>query len=99
MENKKAWIVTMYYTVQQYRTKESTKTMICMNRDIAITYAMKQIKNILDEFDKSNYSGPEEDLEWERLQQVIDNKLNKYNKYECSMFSNVTFELSEHNII
>ena len=46
MENKKVWIVTKYYTVSCYRTKESTKIMVCSDKDTAINYATEQIKNI-----------------------------------------------------
>lgn len=97
--DKKAWIVTQYYTVSQYRTKESTYTIVCSTKEAAMTYVLQQIKIILDVFDKSNYSGSESDLEWQNLQKTIYNKLNKYNIYDCWMFSNVTFKLEEHNMI
>lgn len=99
METRKVWIVTQYYTVPQYRTKESTDTIVCNSKASAMTYVLEKIKIILDAYDKSDYSGSESDLEWEHLHKIIYNKLNKYNKYDCWKFSNVTFKLEEHNMI
>lgn len=99
MEHKKVWIVTKFFTVSQYRTAESTETFVCSNKTSAITCTMEKIKNILDAFDKSNYSGSESDLDWENLQKIIYKKLNNNNIYDCWMFSNVTFKLSEHDMI
>lgn len=99
MENKKVWVVTKQYTVPQYRTKESTNTKVFFTKASAITYTIEQIKSILDKFDKGNCSLSESELEWEHLQPIIYNKLNRYNKYDCWMFGNVTFELSEHDIL
>lgn len=96
---KKVWIVTKFYTVPRFRTAESTETFVCTNKESAITFTIEKIKSILDAYEKSDYSGSESDLEWEHLQTIVYNKLNNNNMYDCWMFSNVTFTLSEHDLI